>query len=309
MDSVVTVIAHMLSEEFLGELIAKLKHEGARATELVWLAPAHAADILLTGMAPSQAQQLTRAAIGTLPIDFHAQYPAHRRKRILVADMDSTMITSETMDDLASASPFQAEIDAITNQSVKGEIDFAEGLRQRVRLLEGMDGTVFNRVRAAITLSPGSKALVATMRAHGAYTALVSGGFTYFAQEVARALGFDEVQANDLPVIDGRAAGSLSGPILDAPAKAFHLARIAAEHGLTPNDAAAIGDGSNDIPLLLHAGLGCAYRGKPLVRQAIVCQLNYADLTGLLYYQGYRHDEFVQAKAENIPNQKLLHSS
>lgn len=292
MQSVITFIGEQISL-CLKDIILELKANHALLADAKWLCPDYALDLPFSELHPGAAQAIAKRIIGTHAIDCYAQPLGQRRKKLLVADMDSTMITSETMDDIAKTSPHAEEIREITQLSVAGTIDFAEGLRRRVKLLQGMDGDIFQQVRDSITFSEGAKTLLRTLRHGGCYTALVSGGFHFFADYVGYELGFDHVLANDLPIRDGKITLALKEPILDSAAKATLLRQMATDRGLHLKECAAIGDGSNDIPMLKIAGLGCAYRGKPLVKDQIPCQLNFADCTGLLYYQGYHREEFA----------------
>ncbi|MBX6320786.1 MAG: phosphoserine phosphatase SerB [Rhodospirillaceae bacterium] len=265
---------------------------GGRAAEVAWLGPT-ACDIPFEGAEPSAVEAAVRAGLAGRPVDLAAQPARGRRKRLLVADMESTIVTRELLDELAGLAGLRDEVAAVTARSMRGEVDFAESLRRRAAMLAGLDASLIDRVRALIELTPGARTLVATMRAHGAYTMLVSGGFDCFTAVAARACGFDEHRGNRLVVENGRLAGSVGDPILGAAGKLAALEEAAAARGLSPADAAAVGDGANDIPMLRAAGLGVAFRGKPAVTAAARHRLDYADLTGLLYMQGYRAADFV----------------
>ncbi|MSP88032.1 MAG: phosphoserine phosphatase SerB [Alphaproteobacteria bacterium] len=253
-----------------------------------WLSPGRACEFALPN--PHAA---TGAALPS-HIDSAVLPRAGRRKRMLVADMDSTIITSESLDELAAFAGIKDEIAAITRRSMNGEIDFADALRERVAMLKGLERAALDRVIADMALMPGAAALVATMRAHGAFTALVSGGFTQVTSAVRARVGFDIDRGNDLEFADGRLTGRVLEPILDKNAKLATLKALAAERGLDPADTLAVGDGANDLPMLLAAGLGVAFQAKPSVAAAARVRIEQGDLTALLYLQGYRDDEIVR---------------
>jgi phosphoserine phosphatase len=300
MKSVLTLVAppdrHPLSDAVTTVLTQRLHQVGATTGDIAWLQAQIACDIPFDNLPVDQAQQLVAATLAELPIDFHVQPAANRRKKLLLSDMDSTILTNETLDDIADIAGLKDEIAAITARAMAGELDFTQALIERIAMLADLSEAALAQAFERIGYSVGGATLVATMRKHGAYTALVSGGFKYFTKRVAAKIGFDLDLANDLEISDGRLTGRLQGPILDPDGKLSALIRLSDEHGLTPADAATVGDGSNDIPMLRAAGLGVAYRGKPIVRQAIGCQVNYTDLTALLYFQGYQRTEFVVAE-------------
>ena len=237
--------------------------------------------------------------LGPEPIDVIVQPTAFRRKKLLIADMDSTMIGQECIDELAGMAGLKERVAAVTERAMRGEIDFEPALRERVALLSGLEQTVIARVLAErITLTPGAIALVRTMRANGAHTALVSGGFTLFSQKIAEAIGFHEYHANTLLVEDGRLLGLVEEPILGRDAKLAALRELRMRHGLSKEETLAVGDGANDLPMLLEAGLGVAFHAKPAVAVAAQARIEYGDLTSLLYAQGYSRDEFQANKAK-----------
>jgi phosphoserine phosphatase len=218
---------------------------------------------------------------------------AGRRKRLFLADMDSTMIGQECIDELADYAGLKAHVAAITDRAMRGEIAFEPALRERVALLKGLPVSVVDDVIAKrITLMPGGRALVATMRAAGAYTCLVSGGFTLFTDRIARAIGFDENRGNTLAIEDGALAGTVTEPILGSESKLATLKELRAGLGLADTETLAIGDGANDIPMLQAAGMGIAYRAKPKTAEAAYARIDHGDLTAVLYLQGYRQSEF-----------------
>jgi phosphoserine phosphatase len=235
-----------------------------------------------------------RQEISNLPIDVNIVPVQNRRKRLLIADMDSTMIQQECIDELGVMAGVGERIKDITIRAMRGELDFEGALKERVSLLRGLEESIIDRIiRDRITFMPGGRTLVATMKAAGAYTALVSGGFSPFTSRVAAELGFDENQANDLIIRDGVLTGEVGLPILGQQAKVDALTRIVAALGVTPDDALAVGDGANDIPMLLKAGMGVALHAKPTVKQQSRIAIDHGDLTALLYLQGYGRAEFV----------------
>jgi phosphoserine phosphatase len=237
-----------------------------------------------------------RESLAGRPIDVAVQPEGERRKRLLIADMDSTMIGQECVDELADKVGLKARVAAITERAMRGDIAFAPALRERVALLEGLPiSTITDVIAERIKLTAGGPTLVATMRAKGAYTCLISGGFTLFAERIAAMLGFDECRANKLVLTDGRLAGKVEEPILGREAKLAALNDLTARLGLSPDATVAVGDGANDLAMLLAAGIGVAYHAKPLVAAQAHARIDHGDLTALLYLQGYRREEFVPA--------------
>ena len=236
-----------------------------------------------------------RETLGDVPVDVVVQPAAGRRKRLLLADMDSTMIGQECIDELADFVGQKARVAAITERAMRGEIAFAPALRERVAVLAGLPATVVDDVIARrITVTPGARALVATMRRHGAHTCLVSGGFTVFTAKIAELIGFDEHRGNRLIVgDDGRFAGAVAEPILGSEAKLATLTELRAKLGLSVAETLVVGDGANDLAMIGDAGLGVAYRAKPRVAEAAAARIDHSDLTALLYAQGYRRLEFA----------------
>jgi phosphoserine phosphatase len=260
--------------------------------EARWLDPGVAAEFDL-GMVPENRWEVWEGLQG-LRIDMVVQQSAGRKKRLLIADMDSTMIRQECIDELADEAGVGARVADITARAMNGELDFEGALRERVGLLKDLpEGVIAQVLRDRITLMPGGKVLLATMKANGAYAALVSGGFTAFTSAVAGWLGFDETRANVLQVADGRLAGTVAEPILGKEAKLQALEQVTARLGITPAQALAVGDGANDLPMLLAAGMGVALHAKPRVQAECAARVNHGDLTALLYLQGYAREEFV----------------
>jgi phosphoserine phosphatase len=301
MDLVLTLVSApdkaRLDPAKLAGIAAALTRAGAKVAGPDWLDPGFACDLAFTGLGATSAQNITLAMLGGDAIDCYAQASAGRKKQLLLCDMDATIVTAETLDDLSVFATNKAEIDALTQKSVKGEINFTQSLIARVALLAGLTETEFAAAYAKVEVSPGAETLIRTLRRDGCYTALVSGGFRYFTSRVAARVGFDIDISNDFEFEGGRTTGRLIPPIVDPDGEFGKLGRLrhlTRELNLAPDQAAAIGDGSNDIPMLSAASLGCGYRGKAKVKATIGCQLNYADLTGLLFYMGYRRSEFVQ---------------
>jgi phosphoserine phosphatase len=298
---VVTFIAAPEGAAALGAAAAAaagaLEQLGASTAGPDWLAESIACDIAIDGIAPDQADAACRRAIaqalGPTPIDVVAQPRTGRRKMLLVADMEATIIANEMLDELAELRGIQAQISAITARAMNGELDFAAAVTERVALLKGLPESALSTVAARMRINPGAKALVATMRAAGARTALVSGGFRVFAEEVGRRLGFDRIVANDLVLADGKLAGTVKQPILAREAKLQTLTGLAAERGLPLAATLAVGDGANDLPMIEAAGLGIAYHAKPNTVARARWRIDHADLSALLYAQGYRRDEII----------------
>ena len=260
--------------------------------EARWLDPGVAAEFDLAEV-PGNRWEVWEG-LQSLHIDMVVQRAMGRKKRLLIADMDSTMIRQECIDELADEAGVGARVADITARAMNGELDFEGALRERVGLLKGLpEGVIAQVLRDRITLMPGGKVLLATMKAQGAYAALVSGGFTAFTTAVAEKLGIDENRANRLHVSDGKLAGTVAEPILGKEAKLQALTEITARLGTTPAQALAVGDGANDLPMLLAAGTGVALHAKPRVQAECDVRINHGDLTALLYLQGYTRDAFA----------------
>jgi len=264
---------------------------------LYWLADGVACDIALKdGTDAAGALAALRTVIGDQPVDAAIQVSETRRKKILIADMDSTMIGQECIDELAAEVGLKDKVSDITARAMNGEIAFEPALRERVGLLKGLPVDVIAQViENRITLTPGGRELVTTMRANGHYTALVSGGFTSFTSVVAAMIGFDENRANILESEDGVLSGTVREPILGKQAKVDALEDISARLNLDPVDAIAVGDGANDLGMLGRAGSGVALHAKPSVAAQADIRIDHGDLTALLYLQGYRRTDFVSS--------------
>jgi len=296
-DCVLTLIAAPAAAGALDRGLLAAAHAlaqlGARVGPADWLDPGIACDLPFGELDPDQADAAVRAALGDAAIDAIAQDAGGRRKRLLVADMESTIIANEMLEELADFLGLREMVAEITRQAMNDEIDFAGALKQRVALLKDLPETVLATAGAQIRVNPGAAELVATMRANGARTALVSGGFHVYTRRIRDELGFDLEVANALEVADGRLTGMVREPIVARAAKLQTLTRLAAELGIPLSATLAVGDGANDLPMIEAAGLGVAYHGKPAVARRARARIDHADLRALLYAQGYRRDEIV----------------
>jgi phosphoserine phosphatase len=302
MSYVATLISHPDHPAVTEALAEKVTRLLPQAAPPVWLGVDIAVDIAFdepsNGEAIASLRALRRelsSLIGAAPIDVVLQPKDGRRKKLLVADMDSTMIGQECIDELADYAGFKDRVAAITERAMRGEIDFAPALRERVALLKGLPSSIIAKVIAErIRPNPGATTLVRTMRANGAHTCVVSGGFTAFMAPLAAAIGFDEYHANVL-VTDaaGRLAGEVTEPVLGRDAKRDTLLALQQRFGLRRADTLAIGDGANDIPMIKAAGLGVGFHAKPALKNVAAACIDHGDLTALLYAQGYRREQFV----------------
>ncbi len=258
--------------------------DAVRGRNPVILSPNEAADIAC-GDRPDLA--LVRAALEDARVDALLTRARGRRKGLLVADMDGTIVDGETLDRLAFETGVGPEVEAISHRSIDGEVDFAQAMRDRLALLRGVPLDAVARAVAEVRLTPGARTLVATMRAHNALTALVSGGFTLFTAHVAALCGFDEHRGNVLVAQDGLLTGTLEEPVLDGPAKLDALRTLRDARGLRAAATLAVGDGANDLPMLREAGLAVAFRARDIVNREVASQVRHADLRALLFAQGY----------------------
>lgn len=269
----------------------RLAAAGVGSVDSAWLESGVACDLRFDGDPAAARAALEGAFAG---VDVIVQEAAGRRRRMLVADMDSTMITIECIDELADYAGIKPQIAEITEQAMRGELDFEGALDARVALLKGLDAAVIDRCHAErVVIMGGARELVRTMRANGADCYLVSGGFTLFADRVAAEIGFTRALSNILEFADGKLAGTVARPIVGAETKRRTLLDEAAAHGLSPEQCLAVGDGANDIPMIQAAGLGVAFRAKPKTAAAAAARVDHGDLTTLLYAQGYARRDWV----------------
>jgi phosphoserine phosphatase len=286
------IAAQTLSRGTLSEATDWLKKAGFAPAEVDWLEPGKVADIGITGSV--EAARLALKPLEPL-CDICIQPTENRRKMLLISDMDSTMITVECIDELADYAGIKPQIAEITERAMQGELDFVAALRERVKLLAGLDEAVIKRCLAErVKIMPGAQTLVRTMAAWGAHTVLISGGFTHFAEAVAKQIGFAESFANQLDIADHALTGTVSGQIVDAAVKQAQLEASAIEHGLSYEQTLAVGDGANDIPMIAAAGLGVAYHAKPKAAAAADFTVRHGDLTTLLFAQGVPVAEWVE---------------
>lgn len=270
-----------------------LAEHGCEPGEISWIEADKAADIAF-GKELDAANSKLRGVIEA--VDVIAQRKSDRTKKLLVADMDSTMITVECLDELADYAGFKPQVAAITERAMRGEIDFAAALDKRVSLLKGLSADIITRCHdARVSISAGAIPLIRTMKSHGARCVLVSGGFTLFADRVAAEIGFDRAVSNILTIESGALSGTVERPLVDAAEKERILAEESKDLGLERSETLAIGDGANDKPMIEAAGLGIAYRGKPLLREAADACLDHADLSALLYAQGIPRKDWAEA--------------
>mgnify|MGYP001793287477 CR=1 FL=1 len=265
-------------------------------TEATILSPGVAADLRLetAGETAAETAAHIRKVVGPAPVDVFVQPEKDRRKRLLIADMDSTMIRQECIDELAAELGLKEKISAITERAMRGEIEFEPALRERVALLAGLPVSAIDTVLSnRIVLMPGGRTLVQTMKANGAYCALVSGGFTHFTKSVSAMIGFDENRANTLLEEDGKLTGKVAEPILGRDAKRERLEQLVTEQAIEFSDTLAVGDGANDLAMIERSGAGVAYRAKPAVAEIADFRVDHGDLTALLYLQGYSQKDFV----------------
>ncbi len=296
----ITLVCNPETEALDDDLVDEAMHrllESADGAEIMrqTLAEGVAEDFLVDeAISRAVAERTLADLIADAPIDIIVQPAAHRRKRLLVADMDSTIIGQECIDELADFAGLKTEISAITERAMRGELDFDAALKERVGMLKGLSESVLDECfRTRIRLNPGAETLIRTMNKSGATTVLVSGGFTYFVERIARLAGFQHFQANELIIENGALTGNVRLPVLGREAKAAALRQFAAHFAIPLADTLAVGDGANDLAMIAAAGLGVAYRAKPAVAAAADASIRHGDLTALLYAQGVRAADFA----------------
>ncbi len=296
MESVLVLIAPSSDEPLVPGIVAaivdSLNQEGARSDAVRWLAPDTACEIPFTGITRSAAEAAAAHVPGAAGLEIAALAQAGRRKMLLLADMDSTIVAGETLDELADFVGCKDKVAAITARAMNGEIEYRQSLRERVALLKGLSAEALDKTLARTRLNPGAKTLVSTMRAHGAHALLVSSGFRFFTSRIRMQAGFDADIGNELEVVDGTITGHVAEPILDKEVKRRTLIETATRLGIALDRTLAVGDGANDLPMIQAAGLGVAFHAKPAVDAAAPTRVRRADLTALLYLQGYPREAF-----------------
>lgn len=284
-----------LTEAEVNSVVDALQSQGAIVESVDWLAENKACDIFFAVLPIADARRSLEELLAPVPFDAVTQSSHERKKKLLISDMDSTMINQECVDELADFVGKKEHVSAITERAMNGELDFKDALRERVALLEGLDeATLQQCYDERITLMHGARQLVQTMAANGAQCILVSGGFTFFTQRVSEAVGFHADEANILEIKNGKLTGKVSEPILDKESKVNALEHYRQEAGLDLHSVLAVGDGANDLPMLQRAGLGIAYHAKPTVRAQAHAAIDACTLESLLYIQGYRSNEIVE---------------
>jgi phosphoserine phosphatase len=258
---------------------------------LDWLADDIACDIPFDGLSPATASTIVQAQL--TEVDIFAQPQSGRRKSLLLSDMDATMVTCETLDELAYFAGKKNEIAEITARAMNGEIAYDDSLRQRVAMLAGLSVDSLEKTLVRMELTPGARTLVQTMRKNGAFTALVSSGFKFFTRHIREQIGFHEDVSNEFEIKDGTLTGEIDGTIMNKDGKLSTLRRFAEQQGVALSDTVTVGDGANDLPMLQAAGLGIAFHAKPVVAASARFQIKHSDLTSVLYAQGYKRNEFV----------------
>ncbi len=291
--NVVTLIAGKdnspLDEAIVNKAFIRLEKKKAAIVDMKWLAPGEACDIIFDGL---EIDQVAGAFEEKIFCDFIVQKNENRKKKLLISDMDSTIINQECIDEIADRLGLKEKVAAITERAMNGELDFSESLIERVALLKGLNESELEDVyENNISVMSGAAELVQTMKKNGAYCLLVSGGFTFFADKIADRLGFDDNKANILEITEGLLTGKVTPPILDKDSKLASLNKVANQLELTSSDILAVGDGANDLPMLMAAGLGVAYHAKPNVKSQTNAKIDHADLRALLYAQGYTKEE------------------
>ncbi len=297
-DFVATLVSNPNKPALSDALLSKLAQALPERAKLIRLDRQIAIDVAFSARSQTELDEISakiRKSLSSEPVDIIVQPIQHRRKSLFVADMDSTMIGQECIDELAAELRVKQKVAKITERSMRGELEFEPALRERVKLLEGLDAMVIPKVISEkITITPGARTLISTLRSQGVYTALVSGGFTLFTNRIGATIGFDEDRANTLVIHNGKLTGEVAEPILGREAKRNALIELREQFALRPEETLAIGDGANDLDMIKEAGLGVAFRAKPAVAAAADARIDHADLTALLYAQGYSRSTWME---------------
>lgn len=296
MDYVLTLISPTrggLSVNLVDQALVQLQQFGAIVSNWDYLSEGEACDIPFSNVDPKFTQSSLRGHFSGTALDVVIQPANGRRKKLLIADMDSTIVTSETLDELAEYAGLKDRISDITTRAMDGEILFRDALTERVRMLAGLDAGALDKIMDRISYSTGAKTLVRTMSANGAFTALASGGFRYLTKRVKEAVGFDFEIGTEIEITDGKLTGQILGEIVTKAVKREILISLAADQDIDIGDTLAVGDGANDLPMLIEAGAGVAYHAKPVVVASTPYRIDHAGLDALLFMQGYRREEFV----------------
>lgn len=299
MDFILTLVAGPDKNAPLTDAIVAVARDALNSFDVAttapdWLAPDKACDVFVSGTSPTTVERTVRTALRAHPVDIAVGPALGRKKKLLVADMDATIVVNETLDEIADHVGLKAEVAAITAQAMRGEIEYHESLRRRVALLKDLPETALAETYARTVVSPGAEALVRTMRAWGAVTALVSSGFDYFTGRVRERVGFEFDFGNAFAIENGKLTGKVVEPIFDRFSKLGALKMLAEKFAVAQPMTLAIGDGANDLEMVKWAGLGVAYHAKPILADAANARIDHGDLTTLLYMQGYREAEIVR---------------
>jgi len=297
-DFVATLVSNPNKPALSDALLSKLAQALPERAKLIRLDRQIAIDVAFSARSQTELDEISakiRKSLSSEPVDIIVQPIQHRRKSLFVADMDSTMIGQECIDELAAELRVKQKVAKITERSMRGELEFEPALRERVKLLEGLDAMVIPKVISEkITITPGARTLISTLRSQGVYTALVSGGFTLFTNRIGATIGFDEDRANTLVIHNGKLTGEVADPSPGREAKRAALIELREQFALRPEETLAIGDGANDLDMIKEAGLGVAFCAKPAVAAAADARIDHADLTALLYAQGYSRSTWME---------------